>query len=124
MRILVTACLLVLATGCAFLWRNEAVLVTSHDQLSSLVGKRVELVGIVSNTKCPSVLGVDLWELDSHRGQTVRVRGRLRQYIVTAEELEAAWKEHGMFASRGPGTFYKVDKMTFEVIDSKVITSS
>ena len=115
-KISITVFLLLFATGCAFR-QPEFIRVTTYDQLSALVGKRVELIGVVSDMKCPDVLGVDLWELDSHRGKTVRVRGRLQQQIVTEEHLAKLEKKLGMsFAHRGPGTFYSLEKMSFEVV--------
>ena len=119
MRILVAIALLIFAIGCTPSEHEKTVRVTSHEQLSSLVGKRVELIGVVSeDTKCPYVHGVDLWELESYRGKTVRVRGRLNQQVVTREQLDEDEKQTDMVANRGAGTFYSLDKMTFEVIAS------
>jgi hypothetical protein len=51
------------------------------------VGKRVEVVGEVTDTKCPQVCGVDAWELDAHRGRRMKLRGTLRETVVTQESI-------------------------------------
>ena len=99
---------------------HPAVVVTSPSELPSLVGQRVELAGVVSNTKCPYVQGVDMWALEGHRGQTVKVTGILRQWIVTQADIDALPHTPDgipMVAHRGSGTFYSLDKMHFEVLE-------
>ena len=90
--------------------------VFSPAELPRLVGQRVELKGIVSNTKCPSLQGVDMWELENYRGQTIRAMGVLRADLVTKEQLDAASAKMGVNANRGPGTFYHLDGMKYEVV--------
>ena len=95
---------------------QPAVIVSSHTQLPSLVGRHVELVGVVSNMKCPGLLGVDVWELEAYRGRTVRATGILRSEVITAKQLADEAGEHGIIQSRGPGTFYHLDQMKYEII--------
>lgn len=78
--------------------------------LEQQVGKRVVLEGVVTNTKCPQVQGVDAWGLEEYRGQRVRVSGMLRKRVVTEADIDP------MIANRGPGTFYSLDEMTYELI--------
>jgi hypothetical protein len=74
----------------------------------------VEVVGVVSDTKCPQVAGIDLWSLGAHRGKRLRVRGVLRETVVTPEMIDQM-NRHGM-AHRGPGRFYHLDELEFEVL--------
>lgn len=83
---------------------------TALPDFKQRVGQRIELEGIVTNTKCPQVQGVDAWELEDFRGQRVRVSGVLRQSVITAADIEP------LVASRGPGTFYSLEDMKYEVI--------
>ena len=117
MRTILLCCLLL--TGCVHTSTQSQTVVTSPKQLRSLVGRPVELIGVVSNTKCPYVQGVDIWELDGYRGRTVRVTGILRQSVVTQADIDALPHTPDgrvMVAHRGPGTFYSLEGMKFEVI--------
>ncbi len=89
--------------------------ITRSDELKDHVGQTVELFGIVSRTKCPQVLGVDLWELEAQRGRRVKVTGVLKQQILTREELDKELRGKGAFANRGPGTFYSLTNLHYEV---------
>ena len=88
---------------------------SSPSEYPRLVGQRVELVGVVTQTKCPQILGVDLWKLDSYRGRKMRVTGILRQTVVTRAQLEEEEQQiGGPFANQGPGTFYHLDDLRYE----------
>jgi hypothetical protein len=78
--------------------------------LPQRVGQRIVLEGIVTNTKCPQIQGVDVWGLEDYRGQRVRVSGVLRKSIVTAADIDP------MVANRGAGTFYSLDDMKYELL--------
>ncbi len=78
--------------------------------LEQQVGERVVLEGVVTNTKCPQVEGVDAWGLEEYRGQRVRVSGILRKTLITEADIDP------MVANRGSGTFYSLDEMTYELI--------
>jgi hypothetical protein len=80
------------------------------------VGKRVEVVGVVTNTKCPQVCGVDVWLLDAHRGRRVKLRGTLRETVVTQESIDEMYRTGPVVANRGAGRFYSLDDMEFEVL--------
>jgi hypothetical protein len=80
------------------------------------VGKRVEVVGEVTNTKCPQVCGVDVWSLDAHRGRRVRLRGTLRETVVTQEAIDEMYRTGQVVANRGAGRFYSLDDMELEVL--------
>ena len=83
---------------------------TAVPEFQQRVGQRIVLEGIVTHTKCPQVLGVDAWELEDFRGQRVRVSGILRQSVITAADIDP------MVANRGPGTFYSLEDMKYEIL--------
>jgi hypothetical protein len=95
---------------------SAGVLVSSPSDLPHLVDRRVVLVGVVSSdTKCPYLLGVDMWELDEYRGQKMRVTGILRQSIITEADIRETERQlGGPFAHRGAGTFYHLDDMHYQ----------
>jgi hypothetical protein len=78
------------------------------------VGKRVEVIGVVTDTKCPQVCGIDAWSLDSHRGRRLKLRGTLRETVVTQETIDEMSRTG--IANRGAGRFYSLDDMEFEVL--------
>ena len=87
------------------------VLITHREDREANVGKTVTVEGEVSRTKLPQIAGVDV-EIDESndpRGKIARATGVLRKTVVTKEELDKAIAEHGMFANRGPGTFYHLE---------------
>ena len=102
---------------CAFASAQTPALfrITDASQRKEHVGQQVELIGIVSDTRCPQLLGVDLWELEDYRGRRVRVVGVLRQFTVTQEQLDEARRTGREVASRGAGTFYRLEDAHFEV---------
>ena len=88
---------------------------SSTSEYAGLVGQRVELVGVVTQTKCPQILGVDLWELEEYRGRKMRVSGILKQSVVTQAQIRDTERRTGlMFANRGPGTFYHLEDLRYE----------
>ncbi len=78
--------------------------------LEQRVGQKVVLEGIVTNTKCPQVEGVDAWGLEDYRGQRVRVSGVLRKTVVTEADVNP------LVANRGAGTFYSLGDMKYELL--------
>ena len=113
---LLISCLLIVG-GCG---REQVVQVSSAAQLESLVGRRVELVGVVSNTTAPQVLGVDLWGLEKLAGQRLRVSGILQRTIITrtgGDTSRAIDSGHDSFMQpvfRGPGTYYRLQDLSYE----------
>lgn len=78
--------------------------------LERRVGQQVVLEGIVTNTKCPQVSGVDAWGLEDYRGQRVRISGILRKTVVTDVDVNP------LVANRGAGTFYSLDQIKYELL--------
>jgi hypothetical protein len=83
------------------------VRVTEADQVPSLVGKLVTLVGEQTRTKQPTVLGVDVDGDYSLSDETVQVTGILRRTVVERDPNEGAAPGE-MVASRGAGTYYSI----------------
>lgn len=90
---------------------SSVVRLTNPADYQRHVGLRVEVVGVVTNTKCPQVCGIDVWSLDAHRGRSLKIRGTLRETVVTQESLDTA----PVIANRGAGRFYSLDDMEFVV---------
>lgn len=92
---------------------NPVVRLTEQDDYTQYVGRRVEVIGVVTQSKCPYVCGIDVWELGDHRGRRVWLRGTLRETVVTQELIDRSENDG---ANRGPGRFYSLDDMEFEVL--------
>lgn len=90
-----------------------AVQLTTFEDYPSHVGKRVEVIGVVTNTKCPQVCGIDVWSLGAYRGKRVKLRGTLRESVVTQESID---RLGNLMANRGAGRFYDLVEMEFEVL--------
>ena len=93
---------------------SEVIPLSPDADYPTHVGQRVEVVGVVSNTKCPQVEDIDVWSLDAHRGKRVRVRGVLRETVITQEMIDSMNREG--IAHRGAGRFYHLDEMEYEVL--------
>ncbi len=100
--------------GChaSFLSSSQIPVLTDYRQLDAHIGKVATIRGVVSNTKIPQIEGVDVLSDDPDlRGKLAEATGILERWTVTAEQLEADLKKYGMFAHRGPGTFYRLKKI-------------
>jgi len=81
--------------------------VTSADQLDQYVGEVITIQGVVSNTKIPTILGVDVGSFDPDlRGQLAQASGLLQKTLVTEEQVAGADS-----ANRGAGTFYRLEEI-------------
>lgn len=75
---------------------------TERSQLAACVGKRVTLRGVVSRTKIPSILGVDV-DADYELSERVGVAtGTLTTYTLPEPDPD----DPLVAASKGPGTYY------------------
>ena len=87
---------------------STATVLTSPGQLGTHVGQTVTLRGVVTNTKIPTILGVDVQSDDPDlRGQLAEATGVLQRWVVTPESL-AELQRNGPVANRGTGTFYRL----------------
>lgn len=68
----------------------EQVLAWNLDKAESFVGKRVEVVGCVGQSKVPSVEGLVLQDhFEELRGKVVRLRGVVQKQVITQVDEEA-----------------------------------
>jgi hypothetical protein len=75
---------------------------TDRSQLAGCVGKRVTLRGVVSRSKIPSILGVDVdaeYELSDRLGEAT---GTLATYMIFEQDPN----DQIVRASKSPGTYY------------------
>jgi hypothetical protein len=106
----VVACLVVCSCGQDDPAAGSPPVITREDQLDAHVGELVTVRGTVTDTKWPTILGVDVASGDPDlRGRQGEATGMLERYVVTQEELDALTAEMGgPFQNRGPGTFYRL----------------
>ena len=84
-------------------------IITQAGELGAHLGKRIVIRGTVANTKIPTILGVDVQSDDPDlRGQQAEAEGVLAKSVISQAELDAKIAKIGMFAHRGPGTFYRI----------------
>lgn len=114
----VCPCLIVGLSACVHaVPDSNDISLTSPSAYARLVGQRIELVGVVSQTRIPQILGVDVEPLESYRGRKVSVNGILRQSVVTQKQLEHTERQMGgQVAHRGPGTYYRLEDVRFKLL--------
>ncbi|WP_298510852.1 hypothetical protein [uncultured Kordia sp.] len=84
---------------------KNAVL-TSYTELASHVGQKVTILGEISNTKIPQIIGVDIdYDGDTAMPKTGKATGILIETVVPKDtsNIQKAW--------RGPGTFYHLQSL-------------
>ncbi len=97
-------CLLGLAAGC-----RSIPTLTNPAQIHSFVGRKIRIVGEVSNTKVPEILGIEVESYSPDlRGQVAEAEGVLERHELTKKEFDKRWRDMGPFQSRGPGVFYRL----------------
>jgi hypothetical protein len=85
------------------------VVMADPARLEAAVGQSVTIRGVVSNTKIPTILGVDVEsEAPDLRGSVGSATGILEKRTVTQAAIDREIAAHGQFAHRGPGTFYRL----------------
>ena len=61
----------------------------------------------------PQLLGVDVaYDKADENLKEAEATGVLREDVITKEGLDAEFKRHGPFATRGPGTYYVLTEPT------------
>ncbi|MFW5920658.1 MAG: hypothetical protein ACOCUS_02370 [Polyangiales bacterium] len=85
------------------------------EDLDSLVGRRITLVGAQTRSKVPSVCGVDVDGAYELSDKTVEVTGRLERHVI-----EERPPSDPPIATRGPGTYYRlVDPATGDLAETR-----
>ena len=79
--------------------------VSIGDDLTPYLGKRIEIRGVVSNTKAPSFGEgwITVWALEDHREQEVRVTGVVRR------KEESAFNEEGEIVQGRDGLYFHLE---------------
>ncbi len=93
---------------------EDQIEISNESNLIPFIGKSVRVRGIVTNTKCPSINGIDLWELNEYRGKLIEAEGMLYSWVESEEDIIKKNKE--FIAHRGPGRFYRLEKLKFKVV--------
>lgn len=82
---------------------NNPDTILSHEDLNKYVGKLITIMGQVSNTKIPTIIGVDVSsDKPDLRGEMAIATGILEKWIVSENEVDI------LSANRGAGTFYRL----------------
>ena len=86
---------------------ESATVIASRKDIVKHIGEKVTIVGVVSNTKMPQILGVDVASDNPDlRGKKAEATGILERYEITAAQV-AEMKRNGI-AHRGAGVFYRL----------------
>lgn len=113
MRIFIFTTLLIILVGCTHQRAPESIVptvLTSQDQLEQNIGAIVKIVGVVTNTKIPQIMGVDIRSDDPDlRGEMAMAIGVLESWSVSESDIEEMNAEH--VAHRGPGVFYRLKEV-------------
>ncbi len=84
--------------------RSQTIpVITDKSQLDSYVGKFVIIKGLVTNTKIPTILGVDI-SSDNHflKGKYAKAEGLLIKWTIKPEDTDS------FSQSRNPGIYYRL----------------
>jgi hypothetical protein len=83
---------------------SPLVFAACPEDRAALVGKRVTLRGVLTRTKQPTVCGFDVDSSDGLSDREVIVTGVVGQAVVPARPSGGE-----VMATRGPGTYYRLD---------------
>jgi len=85
------------------------ILIQHPNHLETAVGLLVTLIGVVSQSRVPTLLDVEIESVTPDlRGKPGTATGMLERSVVTQEELDRQTLRRGQFPNRGPGTFYRL----------------
>ena len=112
-KIIVPVCLIQFFAYTLYAEDNTNIpIVTNQSDLDLYVGKVITVRGKVTNTKIPTIIGVDVRsDAPDLRGEIGEATGTLYKWTVTKEGLEQTIKEKGIFPNRGLGTFYRLKEV-------------
>ena len=86
---------------------EPVTVITARKDIQKHIGEKVTIVGVVSNTKMPQILGVDVGSDNPDlRGKKAEATGILERYEITSAEV-AEMNRDGI-AHRGAGVFYRL----------------
>ena len=82
---------------------EKTEIIESSEQLDKYVGKSITIKGAVTNTKIPTIMGIDILSDNPNlRGKLGVATGILQKTVLTEDEIDK------YAANRGAGTFYKL----------------
>ena len=88
---------------------GRPVILTKNDQLARHIGEIVTVQGLVSSSRVPQIIGVDVSLEDPlMAGAYAEATGVLYSWRVTAESHAAMLVMGDMVAVRGPGTYFSL----------------
>jgi len=82
----------------------SAPIVKERAQLDQYVGRKIKIVGEVSQTKVPTIMGIEVEASYDLCGTICEAEGILVRWVVTEKDLKP-WVQ-----SRGAGVFYRLRK--------------
>ncbi len=103
--------------------REKPIHIEPGARLESFVGKRVELVGTVSDSGVPQIQGVDLWGFERFRGKRLLVSGGLQRTVISSSGEDSSRAQDsgtdGFVAPayRSTGTFYRLQYLAYDLLD-------
>ena len=102
MKIIITA--LFCSVGLSLSGCFSAPIVRERAQLDQYVGRKIKIVGEVSQTKVPTIMGIEVEASYDLCGTICEAEGILVRWVVTEKDLKP-WVQ-----SRGAGVFYRLRK--------------
>jgi hypothetical protein len=111
--------LFIFAISLSVICRSQTVpVIADKSDLDAYIGKIITIKGIVSNTKIPSIIGVDISSDDPDlRGKAAKATGILIKWTVKAEDVDKYSQ------NRGSGTFYRLKELSSDY-DAQVVEQS
>lgn len=84
-------------------FNEKTEIIESSEQLDKYVGKSITIKGVVTDTKIPTIMGIDIVSDDPNlRGKLGVATGILQKTVFTEDEIDK------YAANRGAGKFYKL----------------
>ncbi len=98
---------------------EKASVLTSIANLEAYVGQKITIMGKISNTKTPQILGIDIdYTGDTYTPKTGKATGILVKTIVL-KDTSGIQK-----ASRGAGTFYRLQSLDGDFIAKATLVNN
>lgn len=94
---------------------EKEIIVTKHENLEQYVTQIITVRGLVTNTKIPTIIGVDVASDNPDlRGQYAEATGKLIKLIIREEEIDK------YSTNRGAGIFYRLQDLNHPEYDAPV----
>ena len=116
-HILIALCFLLAGSCSSNKTRMDAneIIVTKPEDLEQYVNKVITLKGMVTNTKTPTIIGVDIASDNPDlRGQYAEATGKLIKLVLSEEDIDIT------STNRGAGIFYRLQDLNYPEYDAPV----